>query len=397
MIILDTSILRSFGPQSSIADLLRTISVVGLDRIGAPWMVLEELAAQQAIKYEEQHQRAADALDALRHAAPWHNLNVELGPAQPEQAREHWRSTWGNLVEVIPTSEKALRQALFREANLLAPCRESKNQKTGARDAAIWLSAVEYARKNPTERVYFVSANTKDFGDGSSFPYPMNEDIAGLADRFTLMTSMDDVAARFTEPADADPRLVEEILVSEDIWEYITTVSGLLARLSSPVVNFSVPTLDGSAASATADRWVTTRVHLDLIEDVQAYRIGTQVWCTASVDWNLVGMADSHLFGVVAGALCWPTVILFRLDPANAHPTLLRSHVPRPVSADVLRKLDVAPADATSVEAETLAARAAITRTLRPRRSRRRLHSYPQQSTLFRPEPFPTLDDMGDE
>lgn len=58
--------------------------------------------------------------------------------------------------------------------------------------------------------------NTKDFGDGTSYPYPMNKDIAdaGVADRFILMTSLDEVASHFTEPAEVDEGLVAEILGS---------------------------------------------------------------------------------------------------------------------------------------------------------------------------------------
>ncbi|MFI9248165.1 hypothetical protein ACIGXF_37675 [Streptomyces sp. NPDC053086] len=57
----------------------------------------------------------------------------------------------------------------------------------GARDAAIWLTAIEYAREHPDEKVYFVSKNTKDFGDGTAYPYPMNEDVAGFGERFVLL------------------------------------------------------------------------------------------------------------------------------------------------------------------------------------------------------------------
>ncbi|RSS97501.1 hypothetical protein EF919_03375 [Streptomyces sp. WAC02707] len=68
---------------------------------------------------------------------------------------------------------------------------------------------MEYAEEHPDETVFFVSANTKDFGDGTSYPYPMNKDIAdaGVADRFILMTSLDEVASHFTEPAEVDEGL----------------------------------------------------------------------------------------------------------------------------------------------------------------------------------------------
>jgi hypothetical protein len=70
-----------------------------------------------------------------------------------------------------PTSEAALGEAEFRESNVLPPCKaivindRGEQVKTGCRDAAIWLTAVEYAREHPEKTVYFVSRDTKDFGD----------------------------------------------------------------------------------------------------------------------------------------------------------------------------------------------------------------------------------------
>ncbi|MFF0734107.1 PIN domain-containing protein [Streptomyces chartreusis] len=171
MIILDTSILRSFSPESSSADLLRTIRAVGAEQVAVPWMVVEELAAQQAIKHREKHEAAAQALESLRQATPW-PLGMELPPRDLKAVRGHWRAKWGAVVDTIPTSEEALREAAFREANCLPPCKTSKGEKTGSRDAAIWLSAVEYAHQFPDVTVYFVSANTRDFGAGPPTPPP---------------------------------------------------------------------------------------------------------------------------------------------------------------------------------------------------------------------------------
>ncbi|MFJ3249138.1 PIN domain-containing protein [Streptomyces sp. NPDC086782] len=359
MIILDTSILRSFGPQSSSADLLRTIKTVGRERVGAPWMVMEELAAQQAIKYQELHERAAQALEALRHATPWGgDLPAQLSGCDTERAREHWRSAWGHLVEVIPTSDKALRQALFREANCLAPCRESKSQKIGSRDAAIWLSAVEYATEHPKETVYFVSANTKDFGDGTSFPHPMNKDVARLGNRFVLLTSMNDVAALFTEPAEVDKALVTEILKSEAVSQQVyEAADALLSHRTYPVFDGIALMPDGTSLIRPVRVWLTESAHFGSVGEVQAYRIGDHEWCTASVDWHLVGLAHTE-FGAVSAAVSWPTVVLFSLDRENPRPTVLREATPRPVSADVAEALDVTPIDATVVEGTLAAIRA---------------------------------------
>ncbi|MGJ3558889.1 PIN domain-containing protein [Streptomyces sp. INA 01156] len=211
MIILDTNILRGLTPEDGSTDLLRAIRAVGGERVAVPWVVMEELAAQQALKYQEQHARAAEAVKALRETTPW-GLDVPLGPSEPEEVRKHWRLQWGTVVEVIPTSPQAFQEAAFREANQLRPCRVVKGLKIGSRDAAIWLTAVEYAQTHPDETVYFVSGNTKDFGDGTSYPAPMDKDVAGMTDRFRILPSMSDVIAEFATETTTDEAAVRALL-----------------------------------------------------------------------------------------------------------------------------------------------------------------------------------------
>lgn len=88
----------------------------------------------------------------------------------------------------------------------------NKPVKTGSRDAAIWLTAVEYAREHPDETVYFVSKNTNDFGDGSSYKGRARlwRDIQELGDRFKHYASLDPVVAEFTQPTEVDDALVQE-------------------------------------------------------------------------------------------------------------------------------------------------------------------------------------------
>ncbi|MFJ6565502.1 PIN domain-containing protein [Streptomyces sp. NPDC091412] len=356
MIILDTSILRSFSPESSSADLLRTIKAVGREGVAAPWMVIEELAAQQAIKYEEIHQRAAQAVEALRQGTPW-GLDVQLCNRDTERIRDHWRQTWGQLLGVIPTSDDALRQALFREANLLPPCKDVKGHKTGSRDAAIWLSAVEYAQKHPDETVYFVSANTKDFGDGTPYPYPMNKDVAGMADRFVQLTSMDDLASHFTEPAEVDGALVIEILKSETVLRGIKQIADAHFPFPGPL-ECTAPMPDGTSVVVEASTWLTDEAHFGSVSEIVAYRIGDHVWCTASVEWHIVGTCDT-LMGTLEGAVDWPTAVLFSLSRENPRLAVLREAPPRPVDEAALAALNLELPNATMVELATAAARAA--------------------------------------
>jgi predicted ribonuclease YlaK len=84
LIILDTNILWNQTPEGGSSDLLRAIRAFAGERVAIPWMVMEELAAQQAIKYQNQCKRAADAVQALREATP---LSVDLphGPCEPDE------------------------------------------------------------------------------------------------------------------------------------------------------------------------------------------------------------------------------------------------------------------------------------------------------------------------
>ncbi|MER5890317.1 PIN domain-containing protein [Streptomyces sp. NPDC001941] len=132
-------------------------------------------------------------------------------PQQPaERVRQHWRERYGALVKTLPISDAAHREGYFREANEIAPCKAvggSSKIKTGARDAAIWLTAVAYAHAHPHETIYFVSENIKDFGDGTSLEPAMAADISGLEDRFVVLTSLADVLSKFareTETVDAE-------------------------------------------------------------------------------------------------------------------------------------------------------------------------------------------------
>jgi hypothetical protein len=350
LIILDTSILRSFSLESSSADLLRAIQAAGVETVGVPWMVREELVAQQAIKYQELHERAAQAVAALGQATPW-GLKADVGRCDIERFRKHWRERLASFIDTVPTSDGAVRQALFREANCLPPCREAKNIKIGGRDAAIWLSAVEYAQDNPDETVYFVSANTKDFGDGNSLPFPMSEDVAYMADRFVMLTSMDEVASRFTEPTKADEALVTELLSSNGAQH-----EPLARFLEGPTLWSPTPfrctiPLGGGESIADHVGWFLPRdVRLGSVEDIKAYRIGDREWCTASVVWHLAGGVNHEYLGKTTGVISWSTAVLLNLDPDNPHLTILRSADVLPASDDVLSEFDLSALDATATE-----------------------------------------------
>lgn len=218
MIILDANIIKGVSLRGPIADILRAIRAAGVERVATPWIAVEEVAAQEALSYAQKHETAMDAVNSLRKATPWEHVNhPKRWPA--EHVRGHWRERYSSVTEVLETSHAAYQQALFRETNKIAPCKtvNSGSHKTGARDAAIWLTAVEYAKAHEDETVYFVS-NDSDMSKNGQFLPEMQRDIAGMDHRFHLFTSLDDVVTKFATEVEASTEDVGELLDTEETY-----------------------------------------------------------------------------------------------------------------------------------------------------------------------------------
>ncbi|WP_406346909.1 PIN domain-containing protein [Streptomyces sp. NBC_00648] len=348
MIITDSCVLRGISLSDSSADLLRTIRALGVERVGAPWMVVEELIAQKAVEYRQRHEAAARALKSLKKATPWNSDGVPLGPSEEDRVREHWRAQYANVVEEVPTSETALREGVWREANSLPPCKATegtKSLKVGGRDAAIWLSAIEYAHRHQTETVYFVSANIKDFGAGSSYPPPMDRDVDGLGDRFVHLTSLDQVLARFTQQTKTDDALVAEILNAPAVLKAMKReAKKRLGEDGAFVCTTSVGELEQEVAVTSAFGWLAAKATVHSIEKVQTYRIGEHEWCTGVVRWHIGGMAFVAAEEPTLGAAgcSWTTSVLFTSDVENPRLTVLRHNLPRPLTREEFAALGMA-------------------------------------------------------
>jgi hypothetical protein len=353
VIIFDSSALFGLSPDDPKFDLLRALKQSGQQQVSIPWMVQEELVAQRVLQHAEAHRAAASATRDLNRLAPW------LGEPGPKpfnrsQASDYWRQAYGRLFEIVETSGDIARQALLREANCEKPARgPDAKDKGGARDAAIWLSVVEYLKSNPDKKVYFVTANTRDFGDGSEFPGPMATDIEGLEDRLTLLTSFDSVVSTFSTPIDIDEKHTEKdlasLLTSESA---ITLLAGAVTeRLAAQSGPWGGNTVQVFLSGLVPDkyspvRWSTwasePKVVLRRVQDVAGHKIGEDAWYTAIVDWILVGLASvpnasstpltAHLVSVPTWVACqWQTKLLFSSRPGE--PPVLLQHWP-PESLD---------------------------------------------------------------
>ncbi|MFD3309422.1 PIN domain-containing protein [Streptomyces sp. NPDC058656] len=342
MIYLDSCIVRSLDLKDSIADLLRALRAVG-ERVGISWMVAEELVAQRVISHQEAHDSATAALREVDRHTPW-AVRSQVEDPDVERVRKHWLAMVGTLAEILEPSPAAMREALFREANRLPPCKKDGKNKTGSRDAVIWLSAIEYAREHPDETVYFVSENYRDFTRGRGYPPLMGRDVAGLGERFVHLMTLDEVVQRFTEPAKADKALSIEILDSSASRFRIDEIAKSRLRLGTEP--FSCTTAVGAVAQevtiSAARSFMPLRVKLHRVDNVQAFRIGEHEWYTAVAVWHMAGVAthDTAEPDFSAAGVTWTTSLLFKLDAADPGLTVLRYDAPRPLPAKEYKAFD---------------------------------------------------------
>ncbi|MEU0273187.1 PIN domain-containing protein [Streptomyces sp. NPDC006307] len=353
MIILDANILKSTSLRDPAADVLRAIRAGGVERVAAPWIAMEEIAAQQALAYRKKHDAAMRAVDELRKATPWeHVAHPKRWPA--EHVREHWRERYSSIAEVIETSPEAYRQAMFRETNLIAPCKtvNSGKNKTGARDAAIWLTAVEYARAHPAETVYFISNNTEDFGDGTSLPEPMDRDIRDMEHRFFLLTSLDGVLTKFATELEASVEDVQALLDTEAVRTTVLQSTGTAAKRYRMVRGSRITSESGAPRLVPygSSSWKPTAVALDKVLNVSGREVGGHHWFTATVRWLLAESPLAYVDEPVAYA--WETRVL--LSPtAEKTLTVLDSKPPAPIAPEDILKV---PETTWDPEAAALAA-----------------------------------------
>ncbi|MFE4829361.1 hypothetical protein [Streptomyces sp. NPDC056672] len=70
MIILDANTLINISLRHPDADVLRAIRATKVKRVTVPWIAMEEVAAKQALIYEEKHAAALAACENLRKSTP---------------------------------------------------------------------------------------------------------------------------------------------------------------------------------------------------------------------------------------------------------------------------------------------------------------------------------------
>ena len=286
-------------------------------------MVREELVARQVLDYAASYKTAAAAINDLNRKMPWAAV-TRIPNSEIERAKDYWRDQYEEVLLTLDTSSENTKTALAREAYCEKPAKTNPDAKGGARDVAIWLSVIDYLRGNPEEEVFFVTANVRDFGDGTSYPDPMADDLGDMAPRLHRLESFEEFISQFTEPIDIDEERVKgllESLVSDSLTPIETSASSVLrdGRFEGTKIE------DGVFEALQWSDWLLppSAVIRNVI-DVSGHKIADAEWYTATVNWILVGVArPSILFykpdiSAFARIACeWRTKVLFSTGPGQ--------------------------------------------------------------------------------
>ncbi len=320
MIIFDTSVLYGFTRNSAKFDFLRALKHSGSQPAGIPWMVREELVAQQVLEYQDAYSKANAAINGLNRKTPWATTSVQLPARDIERAKAHWHGQYEEVLDTLETSGESARAALAREAFCEKPANTDPKKKGGARDAAIWLSVIDYLKANSTETVYFVSNNTDDFGDGAVYLSPMSEDLDDMMSRLTHLTSFDDCISRFSETMEADSERVKSLLtslVSDSLTSIVATAQSSLrdGRFGGTRIE------DGAFEPFEWTTWLLPpSAVVRNVSEASGHKIGNDEWYTATVVWILVGITQPivsaygsvrDISAIVQTACQWRTKVLF--------------------------------------------------------------------------------------
>ncbi|MFF3677375.1 PIN domain-containing protein [Streptomyces sp. NPDC002120] len=327
MIVFDTNAVNMLPPEGARADFIRKLRQSGHHRVAVPWMVLEELAAHQAKLYPVKYEAVLNTLTRLRAIVPW-ELKSTLEPLDLERLMNHWRDVYGEIFEVIETSPEVARRALAREALALKPAKRAKDHSEGARDVAIWFSILEFLKANPDETVCFVTNNTDDFGDGITYPYPMNEDVEGLENRLTRITDFNEVVSAFTRTVSGAAAEVaaDELLRSRAVRARVAQTA--VELLTSPSGFTGLDTDD--TVVQWRGWWTAPEVELLTVTDVTGHEIEGDVWYTANARWLLYGLSfDEDAADPRYTACTWETKVLFSARDGAEAPTVLAPQDPQ--------------------------------------------------------------------
>jgi uncharacterized protein YihD (DUF1040 family) len=283
VIVLDTNQLKhTQAPDGPLLTMLQKIAKETGHELTLPEFVIEEHLARYRHDVQEAYHRAVGAIRDLKTLAPYcEGTKPEVNVEMVVQERGDRLRT---IFTPLPTPGWVPREALIRETRRLPPASSSWESKgEGARDVAIWLTAV-HAAKDADSDVYFVSMDQRAFGKSDLHPQlqeELKERLGEGAARFRYCYGVEALLQQLATPYGKVPQR-EAIAAAEPVRE---AVLRSLATGSDAFFDLF------GAVGLTCHGMVNTRVGTQELKlkspgQVVAYQVGGEIWVCARPTWR---------------------------------------------------------------------------------------------------------------
>ncbi|NAS22515.1 DUF4935 domain-containing protein [Herbidospora sp. NEAU-GS84] len=284
MIVLDTNqLVQAKPPNGPFLSMLKVVAKHAGLELALPEIVLEEHLARFTHDLETLHHNAQKALRVYRAKLPWPNSD-EVPPLDSAAAEASYAESLRATFRILPTPEWAAMQSLIREARRRPPAsREWSEKGEGARDVAIWLTAIDAARSSD-DPVYFVSMDKKAFGANSLFPelqQDLRDYLGDGATSFHYCCGIESLLKEFAQQHDRVPtrnaigaaepvrQALRRVLTGSEAFFQLISGLGLTGR--------------GYVASRVGEQ----TLNLLAVHKIIGYQVDGKLWAAATVDWRI--------------------------------------------------------------------------------------------------------------
>lgn len=286
MIILDTNQLeRAQPPDGPLIAMLQTLGTQTGHHLLLPELVLEEHLAHYRRGVETATARRQEAESDLIRLIP-NICYQEQPPPNVDNAVRDRTARLKQVFQIVPTPDTAAHEALLREARRMPPAKTSHDGPgSGARDAAIWLTAVDACRAS-AEATYFVAADNNAFGKGDLKPQLIEELKQQLGTGVGLFHYCSGLDVLLDGLATLHREAPSLTVIAADIRVRAAVASSLHGREVSSQLLHSAGLLQYGVVSHLPGQSLE---RLERPNDaVIAYRVGDSTWACARPSWRAI-------------------------------------------------------------------------------------------------------------
>ncbi|MGX9293711.1 PIN domain-containing protein [Tsukamurella paurometabola] len=299
IVLLDTNVIAEAGNLDSLSfRAARKIARSSGIEIGITSITFEEsvnLVCANAREWIDQLARSSRRLGALIDLTTFIPGISEIEAIWEQRLRENFR--------VYGVDGRDAIEALRREARRVAPAKE---KGVGARDCAIWLTALRLAREGC--KVYLVTHNSQDFGSEGEFKPELQAEI--VADQLAIeyASSIRDLLAKLTNPS--------EVVIAAESIDAASIMNG--AFMSRVRIDDTFSSLEISTAEVSLE---DAEVSFSNLTVDGVYKLDVLVVVVLKADY-LVDMGEEGLSPISGNVECFAEYDLqfegFRpVDPAD--------------------------------------------------------------------------------